>query len=91
MFVISSGSKKRYRDTLYLINPEVGFELVLKKNMRPASETAWVRMENLGSGLPNQQLEPFRKMAQLFKKKIPYVLNYIPPKENPAQKDISTP
>jgi ribonuclease HI len=37
----------------------------------------------------NKQLEPFRKMAQLFKKKIPYVLNYIPPKENPAQNDIS--
>ena len=31
----------------------------LKKNMRPASEIAGVRMENLGSGLPNQQLEPF--------------------------------
>ena len=39
----------------------------------------------------NQHLEPFRKMAQLFKKKIPYVLNYIPPKENPAHKDITTP
>jgi quercetin dioxygenase-like cupin family protein len=31
----------------------------LKKNMRPASESAGVRMENLGSGLPNQQIEPF--------------------------------
>lgn len=31
----------------------------LKKIMRPASETAGVRMENLGSGLPNQQIEPF--------------------------------
>jgi transcriptional regulator with XRE-family HTH domain len=31
----------------------------LKNNRRPASETAGVRMENLGSGLPNQQLEPF--------------------------------
>jgi transcriptional regulator with XRE-family HTH domain len=31
----------------------------LKKNQRPASETAGVRMENLGSGLPNQQIEPF--------------------------------
>ena len=30
-----------------------------KKNRRPVSETAGVRMENLGSGLPNQQLEPF--------------------------------
>ncbi len=37
----------------------------------------------------NKQLEPFRKMAQLFRKKIPYVLNYIPPKENPAHKDIA--
>jgi ribonuclease HI len=39
----------------------------------------------------NKQLEPFRKMAQLFRKKIPYVLNYILPKENPAQKDITAP
>lgn len=31
----------------------------LKKDCRPRSETAGVRMENLGSGLPNQQLEPF--------------------------------
>lgn len=30
-----------------------------KHNRRPASETAGVRMESLGSGLPNQQLEPF--------------------------------
>jgi transcriptional regulator with XRE-family HTH domain len=30
-----------------------------RKNRRPTSETAGVRMENLGSGLPNQQLEPF--------------------------------
>ena len=31
----------------------------LKKQRRPTSETAGVRMENLGSGLPNQQIEPF--------------------------------
>lgn len=31
----------------------------LKKNRRPTSETAGVRMENLGSGLPNQLIEPF--------------------------------
>ena len=31
----------------------------LKKNQRPTSETAGVKMENLGSGLPNQQIEPF--------------------------------
>ncbi len=31
----------------------------LKKEQRPRSETAGVRMENLGSGLPNQQIEPF--------------------------------
>ena len=31
----------------------------LKKSQRPTSETAGVRMENLGSGLPNQQIEPF--------------------------------
>jgi len=31
----------------------------LKKNKRPTSETAGVKMENLGSGLPNQQIEPF--------------------------------
>jgi transcriptional regulator with XRE-family HTH domain len=31
----------------------------LKKARRPTSETAGVKMENLGSGLPNQQIEPF--------------------------------
>lgn len=31
----------------------------LKKDRRPTSETAGVCMENLGSGLANQQLEPF--------------------------------
>jgi transcriptional regulator with XRE-family HTH domain len=30
-----------------------------KRNRRPISETTGVRMENLGSGLPNQQFEPF--------------------------------
>jgi len=36
-----------------------GHVIHLKNNRRPASESAGVRMENLGSGLPNQQLEPF--------------------------------
>ena len=31
----------------------------LKKGNRPTSETTGVKMENLGSGLPNQQIEPF--------------------------------
>jgi uncharacterized cupin superfamily protein len=31
----------------------------LRHDRRPTSETAGVRMENLGSGLPNQQIEPF--------------------------------
>lgn len=31
----------------------------LKKGTRPGSETTGVRMENLGSGLPYQQIEPF--------------------------------
>ena len=31
----------------------------LKKGTRPSSETTGVRMENLGSGLPQQQIEPF--------------------------------
>ena len=31
----------------------------LKKEQRPTSATAGVTMENLGSGLPNQQIEPF--------------------------------
>lgn len=33
----------------------------------------------------DKQFEPYRNMAVLFKKKIPYVLNYIPAEENPAQ------
>lgn len=31
----------------------------LKKDQRPTSATAGVTMENLGCGLPNQQIEPF--------------------------------
>jgi len=31
----------------------------LKHDHRPTSETAGVRMENLGCGLPHQQIEPF--------------------------------
>jgi transcriptional regulator with XRE-family HTH domain len=31
----------------------------LKKNARPSTTSAGVRMENLGSGLPHQQVEPF--------------------------------
>jgi transcriptional regulator with XRE-family HTH domain len=31
----------------------------MKREQRPVSETEGVRMENLGSGLPNQQIEPF--------------------------------
>lgn len=31
----------------------------LKKSARPASSSGGVRMENLGSGLPHQQVEPF--------------------------------
>jgi len=36
-----------------------GLVIHLKNDGRPASETAGVRMESLGTGLPNQQLEPF--------------------------------
>ena len=36
-----------------------GLVIHMKNNARPTSETAGVAMENLGSGLPNQQLEPF--------------------------------
>ena len=36
-----------------------GHVIHMKKERRPASETAGVKMENLGSGLPNQQIEPF--------------------------------
>jgi transcriptional regulator with XRE-family HTH domain len=36
-----------------------GHVVYLKRNTRPTSETAGVRMENLGSGLPSQQIEPF--------------------------------
>ncbi|MGA9575027.1 MAG: cupin domain-containing protein [Lysobacterales bacterium] len=39
-------------------NPD-GHVIHLKKNRRSASESAGVKMENLGSGLPNQQIEPF--------------------------------
>ncbi len=36
-----------------------GLIVHFRKGDRPVSETAGVKMENLGSGLPDQQLEPF--------------------------------
>ncbi len=33
----------------------------------------------------DKQLEPYRNMVQLFKQKVPYVLYYVPAKDNPAQ------
>jgi transcriptional regulator with XRE-family HTH domain len=38
---------------------ESGRVIHLKHDQRPTSETAGVRMENLGCGLPHQQIEPF--------------------------------
>jgi len=31
-----------------------------------------------------KDLEPFRNMALVFKRKIPYILNWVPPSDNPA-------
>ncbi len=36
-----------------------------------------------------RELEPYRNMALVYKKKIPYSLNWIPPKENPAQNELA--
>jgi ribonuclease HI len=35
-----------------------------------------------------KDLEPYRNMALVYKKKIPYSLNWIPEKENPAQSEL---
>ena len=35
LFIISSGSKTIYRDTLYVINPNADYKTVVKKNLRP--------------------------------------------------------
>jgi len=45
--------------TAFFEQEKQGKVIHLKKNHRPTSETAGVRVENLGSGLPNQQIEPF--------------------------------
>ena len=45
--------------TAFFEQHPVGQVIHLKENRRPKSETAGVSMENLGGGLPNQQLEPF--------------------------------
>jgi hypothetical protein len=37
----------------------------------------------------NRDLEPYRNMALGYKKKIPYSLNWIPEKENPAQTELA--
>lgn len=36
----------------------------------------------------NKDLEPYRNMALVYKKKIPYSLNWIPEKENPAHNEL---
>ena len=36
----------------------------------------------------NKDLEPYRNMALVYKKKIPFSLNWIPQKENPAQNEL---
>ena len=38
----------------------------------------------------DKQLEPYRNMVQLFRKKIPYILSYVPAKDNPAQHYLNT-
>lgn len=45
--------------TAFFVQEPDGQVVHLKKKHRPTSETAGVKMESLGSGLPNQQLEPF--------------------------------
>lgn len=37
----------------------------------------------------DKKLEPYRNMALVYKKKIPYRLSWIPQNENPAQADAS--
>ncbi|MGB8658340.1 MAG: hypothetical protein WCE90_11260 [Candidatus Zixiibacteriota bacterium] len=37
----------------------------------------------------NRDLEPYRNMALGYKKKIPFSLNWIPEKENPAQTELA--
>jgi hypothetical protein len=37
----------------------------------------------------DKKLEPYRDMALVYKKKIPYSLSWIPQNENPAQADAS--
>lgn len=45
--------------TAFFEQQGAGKVIHLKKDRRPRSESAGVSMENLGSGLANQQLEPF--------------------------------
>jgi transcriptional regulator with XRE-family HTH domain len=45
--------------TAFFDNLADGQVIHVKKNQRPTSNTEGVKIENLGSGLPNQQLEPF--------------------------------
>lgn len=37
----------------------------------------------------NKDLETYRNMALVYKKKIPYCLNWIPKNENPAQSELA--
>jgi hypothetical protein len=37
----------------------------------------------------NKEIEPFRNMALLFRKKFSYSLAWIPERENPAQSELA--
>ena len=45
--------------TAFFEEHDDGHVIHTRKNRRPTSETAGVRMQSLGSGLPHQQIEPF--------------------------------
>ena len=45
LFILCSGSKKVYRDTLFVVNPQANYQVVAKKNMRPLYDAITAQAE----------------------------------------------
>jgi hypothetical protein len=64
---------------------EINPQLFKNKTVEIFGDNSEVVSQVNSRAICDKQLEPYRNMVLLFKKKIPYVLNYVPAKDNPAQ------
>jgi hypothetical protein len=70
---------------------EINPQLFKDKTVEIFGDSSVVVNQVNGIEVCDGELEPYKNMAMLFRKKVPYILNYIPPKENPAQNCLYSP